>query len=90
MIAPNVLSQIGNAAGPILFQIKETPAGPAQDESGESSNRKAWWVAAHGGKHRQRRRANEIYFGLRQMEAVQPPAADWPASPHRSESTGSE
>jgi hypothetical protein len=32
MIGLNAVSQIGNAAGPILFQIKETPAGPAQDE----------------------------------------------------------
>ncbi len=32
MIAPNAVSQIGNAAGPILFQIKDTPTEPAQDE----------------------------------------------------------
>ena len=76
MIAPNAVSQIGNAAGPILFQIKDTPTEPAQDEIRASSNRKAWWVAAHGGNHRRRRRANELYLGLRQMEAVHPTLAD--------------
>jgi hypothetical protein len=52
MIAPNAVSQIGNATGPILFQIKETPAGPAQDEimetikpqsrAGSRGRREAW------------------------------------------------
>ncbi len=66
-----------------MFQIKETPPSPAQDKITETIKPQSLAGSPHGGKHGQRRRANEVYLGLRRMEAVQAPLTGWPAPPLR-------